>query len=81
MFGSSMVTELERDTKAVSNQNFLWTDNVIGDISQSDLIRIELTGTKESYVALCETNDHYSKKATYTFGGWNNSMSTPGWVD
>ena len=74
------VVEWQGETYSIGH-DFIWTDNIVCDMTEAAFIRIELAGTNDSYVALAETKEHLAKKITMTFGGFNNYKSRPSWVD
>ena len=56
------VVEWTGTTRAVDRNNFNWADNVVGDISESKLVRVEIKGTSDSFIAFTETKENLSKK-------------------
>ena len=56
----------------MDGQNFIWTDNIAGDISKAAFVRIELKGTNDSYISIAEEKERKAKMITYVIGGWDN---------
>ena len=79
---SSKCVEWKGKTKEVISRsplNFCWTDGYIGDISNSNLMRISIKGRADTWTTFAEEKDHFAKKINFVLGEMGNTGNGVHW--
>ena len=66
-------------TDKVDGHKFKWDAYGAAEISKAKMIRFDIRGSSDSYIALSTEPYHSSLKICYLLGGMNNTTCTGGW--